>query len=193
MKKASVPLFAEGDLIVMGSFEIAKHAESIGRKSPLLPADKVQDIARWVEVAEQMTNTGRAWVLKRIARSREAQAEALPSFIPRALRTAAAPTSALAVRFLESKYDVPEDVEAEIARTLRPLLEEVRAALGGRPYLLSTFSFADMAIAATMQVLRPREGSKLGPAMREAWTNEPLARDFEDLVKWRDAIYAKHR
>jgi glutathione S-transferase len=59
--------------------------------------------------------------------------------------------------------------------------------------LLSAFSFADVAIAATLQVLRPHSGADLGPATREAWTNEPLARDFSDLLAWRDAVYAKHR
>lgn len=199
-KKASVPLLADGDTIVMGSFEIAKHAERIGRGAPLFPRDMDTQIAHWADVAERMTRVGRAWLMKRLVNSKAAQAESLPSFIPGGVRAAFAPTAGMAVRFLAKKYDVPEDAEAEVEHTLRPLLLDLRAALGKASpgkgaYILapSAFSFADLAMAATMQVVRPREGAPLGPATREAWTNERLAEEFADLLEWRDAIYAKHR
>jgi glutathione S-transferase len=199
-KKPSVPLLVDGDAVVMGSFEIAKHADAIGRGAALFPRDADPEMARWVDVAERMTGVGRAWVLRRILESPGAQAESVPGFVPGPLRGALAPTVAMAVRFLLAKYAVPTDVRAEIDRTLRPLLEEVRGALAGakdggdgRQYLLGQFSFADMAVAATLHVLRPRAGSDLGPATRAAWTNEELAAEFGDLVRWRDAVYAKHR
>jgi hypothetical protein len=33
----------------------------------------------------------------------------------------------------------------------------------------------------------------IGPATRRAWTNEPFAAEFEDLLAWRHAIYARER
>jgi glutathione S-transferase len=103
----------------------------------------------------------------------------------------------MAIKFLAKKHGVPEDVDAEVQHTLRPLLEEAREAVDDGGYVLSrsglSFTYADVALAAAMQVVRPRQGSKLGPATREAWTNEALAREFEDLLAWRDAIYGKHR
>jgi glutathione S-transferase len=199
VKKASVPLLADGDdVVVMGSFEIAKHAERTGRGAPLFPRDADTDIAHWADVAEQMTRIGRAWVLKRLVASRAAQEEALPGFIPGLLRGLMAPTSGMALRFLAKKYSVPTDVDEEVERTMRPLLEEMRKALARNngSYLLSpsAFTFADLAMATTMHALRPREKMEgVGPATREAWTNEALADDFADLLKWRDAIYGKHR
>jgi glutathione S-transferase len=194
-KKPSVPLLEDGADVVMGSFAIARHAEKVGRGAPLFPRDRDHEVAHWADVAERMTRVGRAWLMKRLLADKAAQAEALPSFIPGFLRGVSAPTAGMAVRFLAKKYDVPQDVDAEVEHTLRPLLEELRAALENGTYLLapSSFSFADLAMAASMQVLRPHASAKLGPATREAWTNEALARDFGDLLEWRDAIYGKHR
>lgn len=194
-KHATVPLLADGAIVVMGSFEIAVHLERAGRGGPLFPRDRDAEVARWADVAERMAQVGRAWALARLAASRDARAEALPSFVPGPLRGAIAPTTAMAVRFLAKKYAVPEDVEGEIARTLRPALDETRAALAGSDYLLpgAGFTYADIALATTMRVLRPRAEAPLGPATREAWTNDALARDYADLLDWRDAVFAKHR
>ena len=193
-KKASVPLLADRDAVVMGSFEIAKHAESVGRGAPLFPRDKDAEVARWADVAERMTRVGRATLFPKLMKSKAAQAEALPSFIPSGVRGAFAPSAGLAIRFLAKKYDVPENPEQEIEHTLRPLLLELRAALGGGTYLVSSsFSIADLAMASALQVVRPRDGASFGPATREAWTNEAVADEFGDLLEWRDAIYAKHR
>lgn len=197
IKQASVPLLADGDDVVMGSFEIAKHAEKAGRGAPLFPRDKDNDVAHWADIAERMNRVGRAWVMKRMLASRAAQAEALPPFVPGPLRGALSASSGMAIKFLARKWNVPEDVDAEVEHTLRPLLEEAREAIEDGGYVLSrlglSFTYADIALAATMQVVRPRETSTLGPATREAWTNAALARDFEDLLAWRDAIYGKHR
>jgi glutathione S-transferase len=200
-KKASVPLFHDGESPVMGSFEIAKHAEKIGRGAPLFPRDRDEDVAHHNDLAERMTKVGRAWLLKRMMESKGAQAEALPPFMPGPLRSVLAPTSKMALSFLAKKHSVPSDVEAEVDRVLMPALEEIQERLSkqdggngnGVKYLLGTFSFADIAIAASLQVLRPRAESNLGPATKEAWTNDRAARKYEDLLDWRDKIYAKHR
>ncbi len=193
-KKASVPLFADGSRTVMGSFEIARHAEANGRGASLFPRGRDAEIARWNDVAERMSNVGRAWVFERFASNREALAEALPSFMPGALRGALAPTTGMAVSFLVKKYAVPTDVDAEIAQVMRPALEEVRKALGGgKPYLLDGFTYADITVACALQSVRPHERAPMGPGTRALWTNEALASEFEDLLMWRDAIHRKHR
>lgn len=192
-KKATVPLLADGDRAVMGSFEIARHAEANGRGASLFPRGRDAEIARWNDVAERMTNVGRAWVFKNLQTSREARAEALPSFMPDAIRGALAPTAGMAVSFLAKKYAVPTDVDAEVAQVMRPALEEVRAALAGKPYLLESFSYADITVACALQAVRPHDRAPIGPGTRAAWTNEALAAEFEDLLMWRDAIHRKHR
>jgi glutathione S-transferase len=194
-KKASVPLLVEGAKVVMDSFEIARHAESIGRGPPLFPRDPAADkeIAHWNDVAERMTGVGRISVFEKFLKNREAQKEALPPFIPGFVKSVAAPSASLAVSFLAKKYAVPTDVVAEVKQVLRPALDELRTALNGKPYLLEVFTYADIAIACALQAVRPHDRAPLGPGARETWTNEPLAAEFEDLLMWRDAIYRKHR
>lgn len=69
------------------------------------------------------------------------------------------------------------------------------AALAGRAYLLDAFTYADVAMAVVLQMVRPVPDRymPLGPAVREVRTNEELARGFADLVEWRDRLYARHR
>jgi glutathione S-transferase len=191
VKKASVPLLVDGDTVVMGSFEIAKHAEAIGRGAALFPRNKDAQVAHFIDIAERISRIARGWVLRRLMASPKALAEALPSFIPGPLRGISAPTTKMALSFLIRKYDATAD-DDEVNRTLRSIYEDIRAELAGDAYLLGTFSVADIAIASTIQGLRPRPDS-LPPATAEAWTNEVLAPDFADLLRWRDEVYKKHR
>ena len=57
----------------------------------------------------------------------------------------------------------------------------------------SKTTFADVAIAASLQALVPRARAPFGPGTRAVWENPALAREYEDLVAWRDDVYAKHR
>jgi glutathione S-transferase len=65
----------------------------------------------------------------------------------------------------------------------------------GRKYILDGFSFADIAMAATLQMVRPVADNYLaiGPATRDAWTDPELSERFADLLAWRDALYREHR
>jgi glutathione S-transferase len=191
--KASVPLLVDGDAAYSGSLAIARHAQSIGRGEPLLPADRDHDVVRWAELSDRVISAGRARVLAGLRVNREAQREALPPFVPDALRALLAPMATTAAIFLGSKYGVSRDPDAEGAAVLRPAFDELRAALAGRPYLLDAFSFADIAMAASLQTLRVRKRAPLGPGTRAIWENTEVARDYEDLLAWRDTLYAKHR
>lgn len=192
--KVSVPLLVDGEKVVIGSGGIGRYAEGAGRGERLFPSDHDAEIARWIERADAMLDGGRAWVISRILERPDAQAESLPPFIPAPLRRTLAPTAGMGSRFLAKKYGVGTDVAAQIEKTVRPVLNEIRAVVASRPYLLvSGFSFADVAIAAALQVVRPHADAKVGPHNRAAWENEALAAEFGDLLEWRDAIYAKHR
>lgn len=191
--KASVPLLADGNVTFCSSLAIARHAESIGRGEPLFPKDRDDEVVRWAELSDRVIGAGRVKVLAGLRVNREARREALPSFIPNVLRGAFTPMATTAAMFLGSKYDVPRDPESEGENVLRPAFDELRKALGGRPYLLDGFTFADIAMAASLQTLRARKRAPIGPATREIWENVVVARDYEDLLEWRDALYAKHR
>ncbi|AKV04166.1 Glutathione S-transferase family protein [Labilithrix luteola] len=191
--RASVPLLVDGRDVLKTGAEIARHADRIGRGAPLFPRSSERDLMHYVELSDRISGVGRAYILPRLMRDRAAQRESLPSFLPGPAKRMLSPVAATAAWFLSSKYAVPRDVEQEIEKTLRPALEEVRRSLAGKSYLLGSFSFADVAIASSLRALRPEERAPIGPATRAMWTNEPVANAFEDLLMWRDALYAKHR
>ena len=192
-KKASVPLLVDGDATFFSSLAIAHHADSAGRAEPLFPSGTEVDVERWAALSDRIIDGGRARVLAGLRSNREAQLEALPPFIPGPMRGLLTPMAVTAAMFLGSKHEVSRDPDGEAEAVIRPALEEVRAALGGRPHLLDGFTFADLAIAASLQAVVPREGAPIGPATRVIWSNEALGRDFPDLLAWRDALYAKYR
>jgi len=191
--KASVPLLLDGEQFLPTALAIARYADRIGRGPPLFPRAADEAVVDFADLSDVIIGIGRMRVLATLRTDRAAQREALPSFIPGPARSAFWPMAFVGARFLASKYDVSTDIDGEIERTLRPALERIRRDLAGKPFLLHAFSFADVAIASALHTLRPTTQSDLGPATRAAWTNEPLAREFEDLLMWRDAIYAKHR
>jgi len=195
--KITVPILFDGDLVVDDSFAIARHAEALGEKgkagAPLFaPGDAV---AAWNATSDELLAAGRALVLRNIGADGEAQREALPSFVPDALRAASASMAVMATRFLAKKHGTRDaDPEACIAR-MDATLAKLRKALGGRAYLCGAFSYADVAMAAAMQMVAPVDDAyiPLGEATRRCWTVQPLATKYAELVAWRDALYAKHR
>ncbi|MBZ4373351.1 glutathione S-transferase C-terminal domain-containing protein [Corallococcus sp. AS-1-6] len=195
--KPSVPLLVDPPQpATHGSFAIAKHAEGVGQGSPLFPAAQVDAITAWNDTSEHVLDLARAYAMPRMLTNARAQAEMLPKFIPGWLRPVFAPSARLGMRFVVKKHQVadtsPEAIEAAVA----PSYDKLRAALGGRPYLLDTgFTYADITAAVMLVLLGPPADRHLpmGPGTREVWTHAGLAARFPDLLAWRDALYDKHR
>jgi glutathione S-transferase len=192
-KKPSVPVLTFDGEAIAGSIAIARHADRIGRGAPLFPRGADEEIDRWNDLSDVVLRAGRARVLTHMAKSREAQREALPGFVPSPLRGVFAPSTKLALRFLTKNYEITDEDARASADTIRASLVRLRDALGGRPYILSELSFADVAAAVALSAVRPPDRHAIGPATRAAWTDEGLASEFGDLLMWRDALYAKHR
>lgn len=193
---ATVPLLVDGDVVATSSTAVARHAERIGNGPPLFRTGSEEaEIARWDALAQRIAHVGRAWLLRNLAKDPAAQRESLPGFVPGPVRGLAAWSVGLATSFLQKKHGIAagHEVDAQVDEVLRPALREVREALGTRPTLLDTFSWADVCVAASLQALRPHAGANMGPRAAAAWANEALAEEFEDLVSFRDALYAKHR
>lgn len=189
-QRATVPLLVDGPEKARSSTEIARYAERVGRGPTLFPEGA--DVARWDTLGEAVLNDARGLVLAKTAKISAARKENVPAFVPGPLRAAVAPMTALATTFVARKYGATADEEAA-ARAIRPRLEEVREALGGRATMFATFSWADICLATMLQAVRPHDGAALGPGRREAWTMPGLAAEFEDLLAWRDGVVARHR
>lgn len=187
-RKASVPLYIDG-APVAGSGTIARYVDRRGSGKTLFPSGQDEHVQAWESVADVILASARGLTLHRLARDAAAQRESLPRFVPGLL----APVAAMAARFLDRKYDVGDRSEASMQEAIRPSLDEVRRALGSKPYLTGVFSYADVCIATALQCLRPANDAPFGPATRAIWANEVLAADYEDLVAWRDGLYEEAR
>ena len=191
----TAPVLFDGDDAILDSFSIARHAERNGSGAPLFPAQHLAEITRWNDRANEALTAGRAVLLTRIKTDSAAQDEILPSFIPAALRPTLATASRLVLRFMASKYDIARDLESAEAR-FTAALDELRAALDGRAYLLDgELTYADITAAVMLQMVRPVRDAfiRLGPATRASWTSPELEKRYPDLLEWRDQLYDKHR
>jgi len=93
------------------------------------------------------------------------------------------------IKFLQKKYPVESNESAAM------LLEEIRAELNGRPYVLDDFSYADITLAQPLQFVSPVKNQyiELGESQRKTMENVELCREFKDLIDWRDQLYEMHR
>jgi glutathione S-transferase len=139
-------------------------------------------------LSERLLNLLRAEVFNRTKGNHLAKVERL-SFVPEKWRERSTPVLDYMVSFLEKKYPVAAGESAAL------LLEEIRSELKGRPYVLDDFSYADITLAQPLQFVAPLGGQyyKLGEAQIKTMENIELAREFSDLIDWRDELYEKHR
>jgi glutathione S-transferase len=197
--RISVPFLLGPGLSLGDSFAIAREAERIGDGVPLLPPDLLPAIAAWNERSERLIAAGRAQVLARTDASAAAQAESLPAFVPEALRPRLAGVARLGTAYIRRKYGVrpvpDEDLDADLAAVRAALARGHPTAPEALRYLLGRFTFADVAVAAALQVLRPhgRFPAALGPAQRDTWARPALAARWEDVLAWRDLMIDRHR
>lgn len=194
--RLTVPVLRDGDRWIDDSFDIARHAESIGRGAPLFPSAHRAEIAAWNLRSEAALAAGRAIVVQGWLETRELAIAALPERIPAALRPLFLPVGRQRLRSFRAKYGIRDGDPAPMA-TLGAELDRLEQALDGRPYLLGdAFSYADIAMALTLQQVQPvdprfivrMEG--LGPSGMHV---PELASRHAGLLAWRDALYARHR
>ena len=61
--------------------------------------------------------------------------------------------------------------------------------------MLNEFSYADIALAMPLQFVTPVSDQyiNMGDQHRKTMENIELAKEFKDLIDWRDRLYEKHR
>jgi len=195
--RVTVPLLVDGGRVLMDSVAIARYAEERGAGTPLFPPSCEDEIAAWSARSEVMMTAGRAMLLPRMSRMRDALREQQPPSVPEALRGALTPITANGVAHLMRKYGVRPGDDASHEAASREVLDALRAVLSdGRAQLLGDgLSFADVAVATSLQFVLPvaERFISLGPATRDAWIHRGLAADYPDLLAWRDRLYDAHR
>jgi glutathione S-transferase len=190
--RVTVPLLVADGQVVMGSLQIARHAEAHGA-GPSLSLEQ-DAVASWDQRSEALMVAGRALLLARMLRSPAALREQVPSMVPAFMRAAVGKAG---VHFIVRKHAVPLAETSGHESAIRRVLSELRGALAdGRMHLVGdVLSYADVTMAAALQLLLPVDDRyiRLGAATREAWTHHELARDYADLFGWRDRLYAAAR
>jgi glutathione S-transferase len=191
----SVPVLFHDGRVIRDSVEIARYADSVGTSAPLFPASAGEEIARYVELATGLMEAARALSVPRMAQNEAARRESLPTFMPAPLRSVMLPLAGLGTAYITRKYRLGSHDPDEARATIRRGLERLQADLRGRDTLLSDFTFADIAAAVALTMVRPVEHPviPLGPGMRAAFTEPALAEEFGELLAWRDKLYAERR
>ena len=189
--KVSVPLLVEDDgEAIQGSMAIAMHADKRGTRPTLFPPGRDPRIQQLFDDIEDSLCAGRERFGERLANDREAQLDVLPPLL-RKLPFAGL-SAKMGSSFIRKKWDA---TKGSVDDRIRAGMVKAREAIGGRAYVLGAFSFADIICTSVVQIVRPVDSRywDFSPAMRRVWTDETIARDFEDVIAWRDQIYAKHR
>ncbi len=193
--RATVPVLVSGSEVLSDSWDIAVYSDREGKGSRLIPPEHEPAIREWCAMADAAANEGRSLVVAATLASGPAldeQGPPAPKWLKRILR----PAGRAATRAFARKYELRlEDREAHV-KSVRAALDRLRAGLAvASPYLLGSFSYADIALATLIQGVVPVSDRfvKIGPATRAAWTQPELASDYADLVGWRDALYESRR
>jgi glutathione S-transferase len=194
--RVTVPVLLDQDTVLTESWDIARYADRVGSGSKLIPAEREDEIRHWNDLADRTMVAGRALVVAALLRSPGALDESAPPSIPTWARPALRPFARQATRWFARKYELNLEDTSAYERTMREGLDTLRSALsGGSPYLLGSFSYADIVTATALQGVSPvaEVFIRLPPATRQAWTQEHLAHDYADLIQWRDDLYSRHR
>jgi glutathione S-transferase len=201
---ASVPVLVAQDRVIADSTDIARWADSHGDGPRLFPDDP--RLAPIVEAGDTALDAGRALALRRTL----ADGDALLDLVPTALRglgPVARWVAGTGVRRTLRKYGAAGVADVEHRERLRGALTRLREALAAAPAptsgpktLLGALSYADVAATQALVFIAPPEpdrergrGIRIAKASRRAFYDADLAREFADLVAWRDAIYASYR
>lgn len=173
------------------SIDIARHFAEEVPQSGLIPPDRREDVEAINAASHEIIYAGRLRAIPPTLANEKALQEALPPFVPDALRPAAMPVAVRAFKYLAKKYPKPGATDDDLAQTMREGLVQMRQWLDGKPYILGAFSYADILLATTLQLVRPLvwEHMQLGVETARCWTRPELAEEFGDLLAWRDDVY----
>lgn len=187
----TVPVLFADEGAITESWDIARYAERTSGIESLFPSEHAATIRHWNDRAQDVAALGRKGSVRRTMDDKAALLAQIES-APASMRPFLKPLAPVVVRVFAAKYArvTPGD-----DGQLRAALLEWRRALDGRETLLGTLSYADMAMATSLQFIEPvaERYIELDPRIRPTWCDPELAEEFVDLLSWRDALYDSHR
>jgi glutathione S-transferase len=193
--RPTVPVLMAEGRVLTDSWDIALYADRAGDGQALIPPEHAAGIRECYELAERAMAQGRTLVVAGLLASDRALDETLPVPAPPWLRPLLRPITRYGTRWFGRKYELDLEALAGAREAVGVALNGFRKRLAGHPYLFERFGFADIVLCSLLQGIEPVADGflPLGPGQREVWTQPELAREFEDLVGYRDRVYADHR
>ena len=187
----TAPSLVGGERPLLDSFAIARWADKQGGGTTLFPAEHTDAIELWNAKSDILLDAARMITTRALAENTAALAEALPFYLKPVPGSVA--VAKQAAQYVIRHYAIPGSERTWI-ETLRKGFLELREALGSQEYLLGEFTFADVAMAASIQAIQPPDTQyvPLGPASQRCWTRPELVAEFADLLHWRTQILEKH-
>ena len=189
----TVPALLGDGADLTDSMAIARWADARGGGG-LFPAELFQTIQDANVLSEKLLDHERVRVTSAVLRDPQARYESMPKNWPRAARRVLLPMVWLGAWYLRAEFDFDtmelkrrmEEVEAGMAHFRSMGLRPERYCLGDR------FTFADIAVASTIQAFSPVDTRffRYPDATRRAWTWDKMSLDFSPLLEWRDWIFA---
>jgi glutathione S-transferase len=193
--RITVPVLYDGQSWLTDSFDIARYADRVGQGARLFPDERLAEISQWNERSEAALAAGRALLMLAMADNADFGLGFLPLRVPTALRPLLVPVAKKGIAAFIAKYrmrDAADRHEAVFRRELDRLAKE----LAGRSYLLGdAFSYADIAMALTLQGISPVDERYLArvPGTSDNAFSSELLQSYAPLFAWRDELYRRHR
>jgi hypothetical protein len=118
-----------------------------------------------------------------------------PKFVRQALGPLTAPVVRRVARRTQRKWGANVRSDEEALSSFDGALAELRKALRGGEFVLGSFSYADVTGAQLLGMVSPvvHPRIRMGPRTRARFTIPSLAAKFQDLLTWRDGLYAQYR
>lgn len=192
--RITVPVLIVEGRTLRDSFEIAQYAVAYGDAPELMPAASLSEIIDWNERAEVASAAGRVLTTAAVGASADALLESVPPAMRR-IKAVGWLFGNIGVRFLKKKYVMTAEKRSEALEVIEAHLKKISAALSdGRDYLLGEFSYADIAVAVSLQFVDPvaDEYVRLGKRSRRCWRRDALAASYADVLGWRDRVFEAH-
>jgi glutathione S-transferase len=191
----SVPLLWDGARAWTDSWDIARFGEEIGRGCLLFPKDELDAIEAIDRVCQRALDAGRVLVIRKGLEDESALAEMVPKPFRRVPSAFTVPVVRHMVHRTQRRWGADARSNDEALSTYRGALRELRDMLGTKPFVLGSFSYADVSGAQLLGLVSPVRHARvrIGENTRRRFTVPELADEFADLVRWRDELYATQR
>jgi glutathione S-transferase len=194
--RVTVPVLDDGGVLFTDSWDIARHADTIGAGPRLFPPGKEAEIEAWNRRAEAAASAARAMMVLKVVDEPEAAKAMLPRQIPEGIAPLVVPVARGAMALFAAKYRMRDGAGSHLAAA-EEALDAIDAALAhGRDYLIGdALTYADITVACALQGVSPvdKRFMPIGPGGRASWTHPELSARYPRLFAWRDALYEKHR